>query len=523
MNISKISRFNFSLITVLFFFIAGCIFIIKCHGGPIKDFGNYYYGSKLLLDGKFDTRIYTNLEYFNREIKKSGETEFFENYLPVPPFTALFYTPFCLLGSINAKTVFNLVSLLLFCLSLKDLFFKLNLRSPLLLLLPIIFIYPFYNNILQGQSYLLILSFLIWIFIATENNHNIIPSLLFALVFTLKVFPIVILLYFLLIKKYRIIAYSLLFGILFYGLSVMFIGYRTVNLYFTEIIPRLFNNEIIGPYHFSNQSLYTLLLNFFTYDQLANPQPFLNSPLLVIAIESIIVTVILCLIYSLRKSDRFQFFSLVIFSIILISRYNTSYSMILLFPAGVALIRAWSHERTIIIISLSLLLISTSFPIERFEHTLLIANYGRFIGMAALYICIIFYLKPGINYQLGALIFAVVLPARYLSFPRQEGEYFYLQNRSGILFDSKIKGNDLILYSTMGEREHTDTFRIHGKISTEGLSVLHNNIFFQSLELTSAASRERNPFLLNDDTLVYMTDNWQGTGFYKLKMKPVGK
>src|SRR4051812_43397553 len=107
-----------SLIGVCIIALVGLAFIFYAANKPIGDFGNYYYGSKLLADGKNIDSLYKDIHWFNEQIKAYGEKNYFENYIPVPPCNLLLYTPFTFFKAHTAKIIFNILSLLVLLVSL---------------------------------------------------------------------------------------------------------------------------------------------------------------------------------------------------------------------------------------------------------------------------------------------------------------------------------------------------------------------------------------------------------------------
>jgi hypothetical protein len=336
MNIKIILQQKAGPITATLFLIIGLGCMVATRNEPIRDFGNYYYGSRLLADGNFDIEIYKDIHYFNKQIRGYGEQNFFENYIPVPPISALLYLPFCFFNSLNAKLIFNLLSLLLFCYSFYRLVTAYPVQSLLLLLLPFAFLFPLFNNIRQGQSYLLITAGLIMAFLYSEKKGLLGPALILALIISLKIFPLFIVLYFLVKKKYKM---CFAVGVAVILLQLLtFLVIPSINIYyFTHIVPRLFNNDVIGPYYYGNQSFYTLLLNLCSVDGLDNPDPLWNYPQMVVITESVIVSFIIMIIWQIRQGINFAVYAAVIFASVLIGRYSTSYGMFLLLPCGFSL------------------------------------------------------------------------------------------------------------------------------------------------------------------------------------------
>ena len=66
----KINRlfYNYNTICCLVFLIIGLILIIAIKNYPIGDFGNYYYGSKIYLEGNFTIENYKSIAHFNNQI-----------------------------------------------------------------------------------------------------------------------------------------------------------------------------------------------------------------------------------------------------------------------------------------------------------------------------------------------------------------------------------------------------------------------------------------------------------------------
>src|SRR5436190_15287880 len=107
---------NKNLLCCLIFIIAGIFLSIYYYSKPVHDFGNYYYGSRLAIDGKNIRDIYEPYK-FNldvRELPGMQHEKFFLNYAVVPPFTLFFYMPFAFPDVHLSKFLFNIFSILVF-------------------------------------------------------------------------------------------------------------------------------------------------------------------------------------------------------------------------------------------------------------------------------------------------------------------------------------------------------------------------------------------------------------------------
>ncbi|MDX2173013.1 MAG: glycosyltransferase family 87 protein [Bacteroidota bacterium] len=509
---------NFNTICVMVFFLLGLVIIIITINNPIGDFGNYYYGSKIFKDGNFTIENYKSIDHFNRQILGYGETNFFENYIPVPPFSILFYLPLVFLKSITAKLIFNLVTLILFCFSLAKTLKTLKVNSWALLWLPIVFFGPLYNNILQGQSYLLIAALLMEAFIASEKNKPFLAAILIGLCMCLKIFPGIILVYFLLKRQYKICLLTLLVCLVLMIGTAFLVHNDIVTYYCSKILPRLFNNDIIGSYYYSNQSIYSVLLNLFSFDGLVNRQPVLNSSILVVIIESISIAFVFSVLILSRKKDSFVFFGLCVFGIILIGRYNTTYAMLLLVPFFLGLIKQKLLSRNELIIILCLIT-AVNIPMTH------IGTFSFFLKYTKLWLLIIgfmfFVFKDRIQFNLRILLatFIIVFALRYFSFSIKRANYYSIQNKTGVLYDYGINADSLVIYSTLGSKNIKEVFKYDGIIKDDKNIELKNNIIYYKNMLVCASSDNKlKAKLYNDTSIIFMSDLNQGIAFYKLRL-----
>ncbi len=503
----------------LIFFILGVLLILKGIQAPINDFGNYYYGSKMLTQGRFTISVYSDIHYFNQQISNLGEKNFFENYIPVPPFSAVFYAPFCLLKCNQAKLLFNLLSLLLFCVSLFRLIKHYGINSNYLLILPLMFLSPLNNNLIQGQTYLLILAFISESLIQSEKGRHQLSALLCALVMALKIFPAFILLFYLLKKKYKVVIWSLVYFVGFNAACLLFIDPEIIGYYYTSILPRLANNDIIGAYYYGNQSTYSFLLNLFSFDYLQNPNALLNTPYLVPAIESLFVSLAIVTLIGLLKHNNLLLYGCTLLALILCSRYTTSYSLLLLLPLGVYLLNSKLLPSTAILSSLALLAIACSLNISDFKDAAIFIKFGRLLLLVAIFVILSYHFHIKLNCKLLLLLFLPIVAYRCYSFSIVPINYFHIQNTKGILYDISLANDSLVLHSTLGEKGATEKIAMHGKAHTDSpLVVKENKLIDNGKIITESADNKLNPFVFNDSLIVFMSDLNQAVRFYKLRV-----
>lgn len=506
------------LLTAGLFLAAGIFCLWLTRHAAINDFGNYYYGSRLLLNGEFSPELYSSIHWFNQKVAHYHEPGFFGNYIPVPPFSLLAYVPFCLAGSLSAKLLFNLFSLLLFCTSFYRLLCRLK-PGWYAVFLPLVFAYPLLNNIVQGQAYLLILSLLTESFLCHERGRTIPAALLLALCISLKLFPAFVLLYFLVRKDYRLLGWTVGFTAALCLLPALAIGWHTVSDYYTHIVPRLFNNDVIGPYYPGNQSVYTALLNLFSYDALHNPQPLTDNKWPVLVINSLTMALILALCITSVKQDAFSGFATVLAGSLLIAKYTTSYSLIFLLPLGLRLLRL---RRSHMVFFLLVLALAVSMPVAKLIHAPFVLRYSRLLLLLIVFTGSALYTSKKMNLRLFGLLCLLFFVINYVSLPERRSDYFYIQNTRGILYDVQLHGEFLLLKSTLGSRDTVELFELKVKAQELPEPEIKREIAgYNGRSTTASFGIRQKPFVYNDSIVVVMSDRNQAVGFYKLQTFPL--
>lgn len=149
------------LLSTGLFLVLGLLFLWYSYRQPIGDYANYYYASRLYIQGQFTEAVYDPFT-FNQSVAPLSPEAVFVNYTPVPPVSVLAYLPLALFDRPHlSKLAFNLVCLLVFCLAYHRLLAHLGInRQWWALLVPWFCFFPMLNNFHQGQSYLLLLAFM---------------------------------------------------------------------------------------------------------------------------------------------------------------------------------------------------------------------------------------------------------------------------------------------------------------------------------------------------------------------------
>ncbi|MCW3077812.1 MAG: hypothetical protein JWO32_2421 [Bacteroidetes bacterium] len=493
----------------LFFFTSIGLLILSINH-PIGDFGNYYYGSKMLHEGKNIGFLYTDTHWFNEQIKTYGETDFFENYAPIPPFSLVFYYPLIFLKSATAKLVFNLIGIIFLCFSLIRLLEQeVSLKSKYFISF-IVLLFPIYNNLVQGQAYLIVAALLLEIFIACKLKRNMLTGIYVALLFLLKLFPVLILFYFIIKKQYKVVLWSAVFILILLGITCLVVDSSVVYNYYACIVPRLSQNQVIDPFYYGHQSLDIFLKNMFCYDALENPAPVVNLPLLFILIKSVCLAGLVYFGISLvRKGDNFKMYSIFIFVMILLCPYIPSYFLMLLLPFTLTVFSFKNRILLIVIVGLV-----CNIPLNIVADQPVIIKYFRIILLVIAFLLTIFELREKNNYKLFAVVLAFSFAFVFESFTSSPYSYFIQANGQGIYFDLKVSNNTLIAQRCMGSKDFSDTLNYSDKIM--------NWVEMNSHPLLTGQKQNiKKILLINNNILFYLSDIHQGVGMYKVHAQRV--
>lgn len=516
-QVNKIHSAKDYKIFILYFFLFNLVLVFFTYRHAIGDFGNYYYGSKFFLDGINPIKFYKDLHFFNSEIRHFEAGVFFENYTPVPPFSLLFYLPFLIFKCSQAKFIFNLFGLLVLSASLYRTIKSANIFSFWFYLLPLIFFQPLYSNFYQGQSYLLVAALLLEFIISYQAGTTWRVGLIIAILFSLKIFPAFIIIVILLKKQWQQVLWTMVFLITLQLLTFLLIGEETFSYYYTEVLPRLFDNDITAPFGFLNQSCHAFLLNCFVFHPYLNPKPLIDSTIAAIIVQSLMNAFIFCIFLNSALTNTLsRAFFLVVLVMVLINAYNTVYGLLVLFPF-IFMQKQVSPKH--FLAAIIVLAVSVNLPVHKLAHLPLLLQYSRFWLLLLLFIIVALALKFQFfwKYFIPAIFVFLVLSRQSLTYDTEERA-----NLSGteILYNFDVNDQYIRLYCNRG---YKDTLRLIPRIvdRVDSLTVLNSGTGVRSgaTMLYKSDGRIKKCLLLNDTSVLALTDENNGVGMYRLIMK----
>ncbi len=528
--------------------LVGGFQIWQVRQAPIGDFANYYYASEALLGGEWQEAQLYEPYTFNLWVNERSPATVFVNYAPVPPISVLAYLPFAIIGDVyQAKLLFNGLGLLFFTfvwlwgvreqqkipaenhrVSQRN-----NKREECnnrpssglaLLIIPVVLWTPLFNNFYQGQSYLYMLSFLWLGYIFWQGNKRVLAAICWALPIALKIFPAILLLFLLLKRQYRTLSWTIGFSLLFSALPMGWIGYPTLAEYYQEILPRLFAGEINDPYTILYQSARVFIDQLFILDGHLNTAPLRHIPRLATLLYLIFQWLILGLLVQLiwkNSLSNFLSFGITLLAGLLLSGYGSNYSMLLLFFPAIAILTHNNFRKRSLWIGIFLLLfLAGNIPIYLLEDAPFLLQFPRLYALLLVFGWIYWAEgpapQPKLWFALGGLL---LLKWGMSGTPQIRLSNYYLPDgRYPIIFDYQLAPDGLLLQHFRGQGSEEDLHPTTDKIYEDSrVFIRDQQVFYADQRLTQSRGRKKKPMRLNEDEILYLSDEGRGVGFYTLR------
>lgn len=529
--------------------LIGAYQIWKVREAPIGDFANYYYASQALLEGEVQEAQLYEPYSFNLWVNERSPEAVFVNYAPVPPISVLAYLPFAKIDNVyQAKLLFNVVGLVFFvaafCFSMwergqdkneeemekgsSSQFGKVSLDHTFykvaIILIPLVLWTPLLNNFFQGQSYLFMLGFLWLGYIFWQKNKGFSAALCWAIPISLKIFPAIILLLLLVKRSYRTFGWTSAFVLLLSALPIAGMGYQTILEYYQDILPRLFAGEINDPYTILYQSPRVFIDQLFIFDGHLNDSPLVHLPwlanLLYLLFQWCILGLLIQLIGKKSHPDILAFGASILAGLLL-SGYGSNYSMLLLFFPTIAILDTdYFRKYWLGVVAFVLLFLAGNIPIYKLEEWTFLTQFPRMYALLIVFIGLYVLerpvFQPKIWLVIGGLLF---LKWGWSGTPQEHLEAYYLPDgQYPIIFDYEPTTDGLLLKHYRGQGPEEDLHFTTDHIREDAqLSLRNQQLYYADQQLTSNKGRKKKPMRLNDNEIIYLSDEGRGVGFYTLR------
>lgn len=481
---------------------------------PIGDFGNYYYASVLWVNNQFTADVYFP-HFFNSTIEQLTGNFTFLSFAPNSPFIALILAPFSWLKPLTAKWLFNALSALLYVVSIRQLQRVYSVSLIMILLVPIVFLIPIKNQLLFGQLYFLLLFLLVQWLLAVKRQYYWLAALWWALAVAIKLFPALLILPLLFQRKFKMLLPMMVMSGLIVGATFLLVPYSVIECFIFEVMPRSLNGEIAGLYVDNYQSWHMFLKRVLVFHEVENPMGLLKSTHFFHAILMAFKIMILGLLWNASKKELAveSIMAMTLFCAVLLMDYGSTYLMLMLIPAFFFSSRIMSMKYRVVfslvlLVALNISFTSVDFPFSYLRLVLLTAT-----GMAILISEI--KNRQKVVWIVGALGFLVgwfkpVSPAV---------DRFATPFSMPILtYDYRISGNQIWYEYNDGKGRKESAFDwLVPIVETKPLQIIANQVYVNGQPITHSNSFKKKAILVNQNQVLYLSDQGRGIGFYQLR------
>ena len=502
----------FQLLFLCFFYA------YKAINFPIHDFTNYYFGAQFLANENFNNTIYFPYK-FSKAIIAVGNQNIFASYAPNTPFLAVFFLPFTFFSVIKAKIIFNIISSILLVLSCYRLlnFYKINFIY--VILIPVLFFIPIKNNLLFGQVYFLLFFLLSEFFIAYEKQQFKKTGFFLSLAILLKVFPILFVLLFLFKKQFKPLFYTLIFGVLLLGISIIFIGFDIWIFFFKSVLPKASNGEIATAFVDNYQSVFMFLKRLLVYDATENQTAFFNNLALfsgfIFSLKVVLIAV--GYFFTSKNTNNLVVFSYWVFVSFLISPYGSTYGFILLLFLFFCLLQS-SISNIHKIILLLLIFVINTIPASCAANAAFPFSYLKLFTLLLLFAAFLFLFQKNINYKIVVTItvlslafFLILKQPKIINF-----NYLLDKNAPILIYNFELKKNKLTYFYWNEKGENSKSIPFKHTINQK-IEVINNQVYYNKKQVTFDTSNKLKPILIDKKTVLYLSDYDRGIGFYTIR------
>lgn len=501
------------------FFIIS-FFTYKSYYFDIHDFANYYYGAYGIIKGFYSSKIYDAL-YFNQTLSEFGLEGLFVNFYPNTPFISWFFLPFAVVDWPLAKVSFNAIASIFFLWSLWRLKEHYELSNWLIVLIPVFFFMPIRNNLLFGQTYLLLFALLGEGLMRYDNGEKWIASLLWAIAIMLKVFPVVLFLWLLVKKDIRSFVFLACSCAFLIFVSIPFVGFESWQHFIFEVLPRSSSGDIYDGFTIKAKSVLIFLKNLFVYDEMLNPHPYIASEFLYTVISAIFKSTIVLIGIAATWQYRhksYVSFAIWIFISLMIGPTNSSYGKVLLIFIMMVIFKEFKSDQ-MMIISAVLLVVIANLPTNWFYELPLLFSLPVIYVQIALLIIIVFAFKLRFNSKIFASFFLIFSCMGLNQLSESPYEYVIADQRHPLILSSIGEKDGLLIYSFWdqgGEFLQSTTYPI-SKMTKEEVEIRNNNIYYKGKRMTNSSDNKMEAYLVNEKEVLFLSDYKRGEGCYALR------
>jgi len=240
------------------------------------DFPNYYMAARLVHEGYDTSRMY-EWSWIEREKDHRAVDIRIIGLLPITPFSTLAVWPLAGLPPLTAKHIWIILNLA-FLVPISWMLRRMTGLSYRRIALAIFLSFPLHRNLLYGQFYVLLLLLIIAACFSYLRGYRALAGALVALAAACKVFPLLLLVFFLQRRDWRALTSGVITGISSVAISIAVFGLNVHRTWLHEILPWVMHGEGLGTYT-TTASISGVLHCLFLSEPQWNPHPWHDSPL----------------------------------------------------------------------------------------------------------------------------------------------------------------------------------------------------------------------------------------------------
>ena len=505
--------------------ICGYLFYRSLNFG-VHDFGNSYFAAKMVQDEDVPLTDLYDITAFNSYVWGLGHDEIVLDFYLNSPFTSVAFYP---LGSIaNAfwgKVIFNIISLFVFLLTLfylcKD---YVRTNTWLLLTIPIVFFVPIRNHILFGQSYFLILGLMFFAFRALERKKSGWAASLLSLAILTKFFPIFYGIIWFIQKRWKAIAYGVGCCLLLVGLGVLLTGADLWKFYFFEALPQAIESKTTIDFRTNYQSMDVFLKQLFIKDTYYNPSAIFDNEKMYVFLLWVFKTLVLGAgihILMLYRQKLLESLAILVVVLFLLQSRTATYAQILwVIPLAVV----WNSRlnKKLKLVFLFLLFLIANVPLGKLAPFPIGVQFLRlwlFIVAGLLFYYSFSRKLPSWKPIVFAFVLLLPLHLNAIRGSEDDQSVYVLPKKTHFMITDFGVERENLWYSVLG-RDGIDT--IHTSIpirsfDSDEVILRDNELYIAEERIVLPPSLKKNPILINDCELYFLTDHRSRRGAFTLK------
>ena len=334
----------------------------------------------------------------------------------------------------------------------------------------------------------------------------------------MKIFPVLLLCCFAFKKEFKPLRYTAISCCILVSLSIIFCGSEIWIFYLKNVLPKASNGEIATAFVDNYQSVFMFLKRMLVFDPIENPTAFFDSPSIFTAFVWGLKLVILLIGFFITRNVSTKLFALSywIVAMLLLSPYGSTYTFLLLIFPYLALSKYHLPLGEKVFFAIVLLLVN-NFPLAISERWSFPFSYLKlfFFGLFLLGFVALAFKK--INWAQAGLVFPIPFLLLLVPFGENPAKSHYVLNDSPILiYDYQLSHQQLTYFYWNENGENHTTIPFNHAVA-KPLTLKENQVYYHGKPLTSDKSNKRNPVLVDDHTILYLSDLDRGIGFYTLR------